>query len=450
MANQLLAQRSARNLYKSERPLLISMLRAVPANGLNGLYRASKATKLFFGRLVNPIIGGSEPWSDTARLGVGAEHNQISSNLSNAVPWRQRFRRLNPLTVAAAVLLISAVYFFGIGRNRYQVTSSFIVRLPQLQSTTASSLIGTTLAGPTMLGSLEDGRFLSVYLTSPEVMKRVFSRLNPTESYQKQGLDLYTGLSKNANFDERLAFFRRQVFVVPQDLTGVINMTTIGLNPKTSYRLNSLLLQEAEDFLNKSNQKISQTQQSFAEQEVITARKRLDESSAKLSEFKNNYGNVNVTQEAALSTGYISQLESQLATLRVQEAALKRQFMDHSSPEVAYVTDQVNELSEQIREEKNSLVSADGKNLNSLMSLEKSLENEVAFATTALNTVMAFATDRRRETQQQIKFLVRLSDAELPAMQNYDWRFKGFLAVIGVILVAWGATSFALGIASRK
>ena len=79
MANQLLAQRSARNLYKSERPLLISMLRAVPANGLNGLYRASKATKLFFGRLVNPIIGGSEPWSDTARLGVGAEHNQISS-----------------------------------------------------------------------------------------------------------------------------------------------------------------------------------------------------------------------------------------------------------------------------------------------------------------------------------------------------------------------------------
>ena len=227
-------------------------------------------------------------------------------------------------------------------------------------------------------------------------------------------------------------------------------MTTIGLNPSTTYKLNSLLLQEAEDFLNKSNQKISQTQQSFAEQEVVIAKKRLDESSAKLSEFKNNYGNVNVTQEAAASSGYISQLESQLATLKVQEAALKRQFMDHSTPEVAYITDQVNELSQQIREEKNSLVSADGKNLNSLMSLENSLENEVAFATTALNTVMAFASDRRRETQQQIKFLVRLSDAELPAMQNYDWRFKGFLAVIGTILVVWGATSFALGIASRK
>ena len=450
MTNQLLAQRSARNLYKSERPFLASVLRAVPANGLYWLYRASRASRFFVGRLVNPIVGVSEPWSDPERLDVGTEHTQILSNASNSDPWRKRFRQLNPLTVAAAVLLISALYFFGIGRNRYQVTSSFIVRLPQIPSTTASSLLGTTLAGPTMLGSLEDGRFLSVYLTSPEVMKRVFSRLNPAESYQKKGIDLYAGLSKNANFDERLAFFRRQVFVVPQDLTGVINMTTIGLNPSTTYKLNSLLLQEAEDFLNKSNQKISQTQQSFAEQEVVIAKKRLDESSAKLSEFKNNYGNVNVTQEAAASSGYISQLESQLATLKVQEAALKRQFMDHSTPEVAYITDQVNELSQQIREEKNSLVSADGKNLNSLMSLENSLENEVAFATTALNTVMAFASDRRRETQQQIKFLVRLSDAELPAMQNYDWRFKGFLAVIGTILVVWGATSFALGIASRK
>lgn len=450
MANQLLAQRSARNLYRSERPFLFSMLKAIPANGLYWLYRGSRASKLFLGRLVNPIVGGSEPWSDAERIDVGTERVQISSNSSLTVPWKKRFRQLNPLTIAAAILLVSALYFFGIGRNRYQVTSSFIVRLPQLPSTSASSLLGTTLAGPTMLGSLEDGRFLSVYLTSPEVMKRVFARLDPIKSYQKQGLDLYTGLKKNPNFDEKLAFYRQQVFVVPQDLTGVINMTTFGLDPKTTYTLNSLLLREAEDFLNKSNQKISQTQQSFAEQEVIIARKRLDESSEKLSDFKNNYGNVNVTQEAAASSGYISQLESQLATLKVQEAALKRQFMDHSAPEVAYVTDQVSELSRQIREERNALVSTDGKNLNSLMSLEKSLENEVAFATSALNTVMAFASDRRRETQQQIKFLVRLSDAELPAMQNYDWRFKGFLAVIGVILVAWGATSFALGIASRK
>ena len=76
-----------------------------------------------------------------------------------------------PVLLAGVVVLGSAIYFFGVGRNRYQVQSSFIVRLPEAPATTGSTLLGTTLAGPTMLGSLEDGRFLAVYLTSPEVMK---------------------------------------------------------------------------------------------------------------------------------------------------------------------------------------------------------------------------------------------------------------------------------------
>lgn len=364
--------------------------------------------------------------------------------------WKQRFQKPSPLVVVLIISLLSGLYFFGIGRNRYQVTSSFIVRLPQIAPTSTATLLGSTLAGPTMLGSLEDGRFLAVYLTSPEVMKRVFLALKPFDTYKKQGLDLYAGLDRNANFDQRLAFFRRQVYVAPQDLTGVINMTTTGMDPATSYRFNQLLLQEAEDFLNKSNQSISQNQQAFAEQEVLNARKRLEDANAKLSSFKNTSGRVNVSQEAVANTSYISQLESQLVALKVQEAALKRQFRDHTTPEVAYVTDQVNEMENQIEREKAALVSAEGENYNQQVAKEKSLENEVAFATDALNVVMAFANDRRRETQQQIKFLVRLSDPEVPEMQSYDWRFRGFLAVVGVLLAIWGATSFTLGVANRK
>lgn len=419
--------------------------------GTNALSSVCRQGALYWQRLVHAIAGSSSSWADAELTDPDYPPGpSFVPQSAGGSPWQKRLTRPSPLMIAVAITLISGLYFFGLGRNRYQVTSSFIVRLPQIPPSTSSTLLGSTLAGPTMLGSLEDGRFLAVYLTSPEVMKRVFLQINPFETYKKQAPDLIAGLSRNANFDEKLAFFRRQVFVVPQDLTGVINMTTTGLDPQTSYKLNRLLLQEAEDFLNKSNQSISQNQQAFAEQEVLNARKRLDDANAKLSQFKNTYGKVNVTQEASASANYIAQLENQLVSLKVQEASLKRQFKDHSSPEVAYVTDQVNELENQIQKEKESLVSPSGQNYNQQIALEKSLENEVAFATDALNAVMAFANDRRRETQQQIKFLVRLSDAEVPAMQSYDWRFKGFLAVVGVLIVAWGATSFALGIANRK
>jgi capsular polysaccharide transport system permease protein len=364
--------------------------------------------------------------------------------------WRGLLSRPHPLVFGAVFILGAGIYFFGVGRDRYQVTSSFIVRLPQAPQATTSSLLGATVAGPTMLGSLEDGRFLAVYLTSPEVMKRVFLQLKPEVAYAKKGLDLYAGLDRSSNFDQQLAFFRRQVFVIPQDLTGVINMTTVGLDAKTSYKLNLLLLDEAERFLNATNQDISKNQQDFAEQEIVAAKSRLDKATAALNAFKDQFSEVDVAQEATQSSNYINQLENKLVDLKVEEAALKRQYKDPATPEVLYVTDQIRELEIQIAKEKRSLVSPDGQNYNRRIAQARLLENEVAFATDALKAAMTFANNRRQETQQQIKFLVKLSDAELPQMQHYDWRIKGFLAAIAIVIVAWGVTTFTLGVVNRK
>ena len=355
-----------------------------------------------------------------------------------------------PVLLAGVVVLGSAIYFFGVGRNRYQVQSSFIVRLPETPASTGSTLLGTTLAGPTMLGSLEDGRFLAVYLTSPEVMKRVFLQLQPETAWARNLRDPFAGLRRGATFDEKLAFFRRQVFVVPQDLTGVINLTTVGLAPKPSYQLNSLLLKEAEVFMNRVNQNISATQQTFAETEIQRARERLDRATTASNTFKNDNGQINPTQMATATSGYITELESKLVNLKVEEASLKRQFKDHSTPEVAYVTDQVDELQRQISEERALLVNPEGKDLNRIVTEGAKLETEVLLATDALKASITAANNSRQLTQQQVKFLVRLADPEVPQLQAMDWRWKGFLATLGVLVVLWGVGTFALGIHDRR
>ncbi|MCP9927999.1 sugar ABC transporter [Cyanobium sp. CH-040] len=355
-----------------------------------------------------------------------------------------------PVLLAGLVLGASAIYFFSIGRNRYQVDSSFIVRLPQAPAGTTGTLLGTTLAGPTMLGSLEDGRFLAVYLTSPEVMRRVFLQLKPEDSWGRKPGDPFAGLPEGASVDQQLAFFRRQVMVVPQDLSGVINLTTVGLQPEASFKLNQLLLREAEDFLNRSNSTISLNQQQFFEQEVERARQRLDKANEALNSFKNQYGEVNLSQAASASSSFISELESKLVDLRVQEASLKRQFRDPTTPEVAFVTDQVRELERQIREERELLVNPEGRDLNRLLAESSKLETEVLLATEALKGAINSADSSRQRVQQQLKFLVRLADPQQPTEQSYDWRWKGFLGVIGGLVLLWGIGSFSLGIISRR
>ncbi|MGB5134613.1 MAG: sugar ABC transporter [Prochlorococcaceae cyanobacterium] len=392
--------------------------------------------------------GDLVPGYDAPATTPGSRRQRLRERLK--APLAPILRIPLPVLLAAAVVALAGVYFFSIGRNRYQVNSSFIVRLPQAPAGTTGTLLGTTLAGPTMLGSLEDGRFLAVYLTSPEVMKRVFFQLKPQETWGRQPGDPLTGLAANANADQQLAFFRRQVMVVPQDLTGVINLTTIGLKPDASYRLNQLLLKEAEDFLNRSNQTISLNQQQFFEQEVERSRERLDKANNALNSFKNQYGEVDLSGAAAATSGFITQLESKLVDLKVQEASLKRQFKDPTTPEVAYITDQVRELERQIQEERELLVTPEGRDLNRILAEGSKLETEVLLATESLKAAINSADSNRQRVQQQLKFLVRLADPQLPAQQFYDWRWKGFLGVLGGLVVLWGIGSFSLGVVNRR
>ena len=389
---------------------------------------------------------------EEASAGEDVSERRPSPSLRSRLraPLEPMLRLPAPALLAGVVVLGSALYFFGIGRNRYTVPSSFIVRLPEAPAATGSSLLGTTLAGPTMLGSLEDGRFLAVYLTSPEVMKRVFLKLQPESTWGKRAPDPFAGLRKGANFDQQLAFFRRQVYVVPQDLTGVINLTTVGLAPVPSYRLNRLLLDEAEQFLNRVNQSISANQQSFSEQETVRARQRLDKATEAFNAFKNQYGEVNPALSAQGASNYLTQLESKLVELKVEEASLKRQFLDPNSPEVATVTDQVRELERQISEERALLVGPDGKDFNTIVAEGSKLETEVTLATEALKSAINSANNNRQRTQQQVKFLVRLAEPAVPQMQNVNWRWQGFLAVLGILVVLWGLGTFALGIVDRR
>jgi capsular polysaccharide transport system permease protein len=356
----------------------------------------------------------------------------------------------NPVILGIAFLSLTGFYFFGVGRDRYQVVADFIVRQPETPSSSGSSLLGPIVAGPTMLGSIEDGRFLAVYLNSPEVMRRVFQRLNPEETYARNGRDPFAGMTRKQNFDEKLAFFRRQITIWPQELSGVIRLTTIGLDANTAYQLNRLLIAEAEGFLNTTNQAISRDQQLFAEKEVAGAREKFQQAQRRLAAFQDQYGLIAPSKEAEATSSYITALESKLVDLKVQEASLKRQYKDPQSPEVAYVTDQVAELQRQITEERSLLVTPQGKDVNTRLAQGKQLENEVAFASGQLTSALQAATNSRQRSQMQLKFLVVLSDPTVPQQPYLDWRWKGFLASIGILIVLWGSSSFILGVVNRK
>lgn len=357
---------------------------------------------------------------------------------------------VKPQTLAIGVVAAAGIYSFWIGRPRFQTLSEFVIKQPTASSMIGASLLNPALSSPSVQGSLEDGRYLQVYLGSPEVMKRLYP--NPSllqKTYSPRPHDPWSGLSVSANRDQRLSFFQKQIQVVPQELSGAIQIITNGYTPEQSLWLNNEMLKEAQRFVNIVNQSISENQRVFAEQEVGKARIKLDKANAALNAFQDRYGQLDPTQEKSVTSSYIAALEGRLVDLKVQEASLRRQYRDPEAPEVANISDQVVELERQIRDERNKVVSPGGRDLNKISTQAQDLQNEVTYATESLKAAMASADSRRVESQRQMKYLVMLRDAELPAQEDQTWRWKLFLASVGGVLVVWGVGGFVFGVSKR-
>ena len=396
-------------------------------------------------QLSSLLTAASKNVTSSSRLSDFFEIKQFSSL------WRERLvRAVKPRVLISAFLATSAFYCFVIGRDRYTSVSEFVIQqAAPLQGTTASILGGSTTA-PQVLTSLVDGQYLQVYLESSDVKNRLFPDGKKLEkAYRPKFPDLRTGLYTNSSAPEQLNFYRKQLTVAPQPMSGSVILTTSGFTPKQAFDLNAALIKQSRRFVNEVNQSINAEQNKFAIKEVEFAEINYKAASRSLERFREKNGNLSVESERVAASSFISGLESQLIELKVEEAALRRQYRDPNAPEVAYVADQVKELEVQIRQERDRSVSKNGRDLNALVLEEAGLISDVEFAAQALQSARLASDNSRRDSQRQLKFVVILSQPELPVSPDHNWRWQAFLACLGAVVVGWGVGGFVLN-AMRK
>ena len=390
------------------------------------------------------------PLKSTAASSLGSVDKFIRLKLStfdnSSNAWQGRFEILKkPRVLILLFLATSAFYCFVIGRDRYTSVSEFVIQQAAPLETSSASVLAGAAAAPQVLTSLVDGQYLQVYLASAEVKNRLFPNLVSLEKGYKQSFpDVFSGLSSGSSSPQQLSFYRKQIQISPQPLSGSVIIRTVGYGPEQAFSLNQSLILQSRRFVNEVNQSISADQNIFAQKEVKLAEKNLKEASRRLEIFQDRFGQLNVASEQAATTSFISELESRLVDLKVEEATLRRQYRDPNAPEVSFVADQARELEKQITKERQKSVSENGGDLNSLAIQESSLLSNVEFATESLKSARLAADNSRRESQRQLKFIVMLSQPQRPVAPDQNWRWQSFLGSIGIIVVAWGVGGFIL------
>ncbi|MFM7547754.1 MAG: hypothetical protein ACKO8I_02555 [Cyanobacteriota bacterium] len=356
-----------------------------------------------------------------------------------------RFARLSVTQLLLVPIALAGIYFYGIARDRYVTRSDFVIRKAE---ETDTSMNGNALAG--LLGrsnqlSLEDARFLKTYLQSPQVLADLRRTFALDRAYARSGLDPLAGIKPGLSNEKRLKFFKKQVAVNLDEMSGAIVLRTIGLNSEASFQLNKFMLAKSEQFVNRLNQDISIKQGGFAESELIRSREKLNAAKNRLIAYQDSNTVIDPKGEAELAGQTISKLQEKLVELRVELATLKRQFKDPNEPEVTAVADQVKELEQQIERERRSLVSNSGRNLTKKSADIVRLESDVAFATDSYKLALSAVEKARVESKRQQKFMALLSSPQLPEDPENDWRSKGFFTILAAGAIGASLTKFVLG-----
>jgi capsular polysaccharide transport system permease protein len=220
--------------------------------------------------------------------------------------------------------------------------SEFVIQQAAPLNTSSASVLAGAAAAPQVLTSLVDGQYLQVYLASSEVKNRLFpGSVSLEKDYKQTFPDIFSGLPSGSSSPQQLSFYRKQLQISPQPLSGSVIIRTVGYAPDQAFSLNQSLLLQSRRFVNEVNQSISADQNIFAQKEVELAENNLKEASRTLEIFQDKFGQLNVASEQAATTSFISGLESRLVDLKVEEATLRRQYRDPNAPEVSFIADQV-------------------------------------------------------------------------------------------------------------
>lgn len=379
------------------------------------------------------------------KLKIATVEKKISDEIEIQDIKNSKIRRRKVILSLLIPIGFFGMYFYGIGRNRFQVSSDVVVRKSGSSTQTGSSI--STLLGLGNQGSLEDARFLKIYLESPQLLDELNNVFDFRRRYEKRNPDIFSGLKKNATKDDTYDFFKKQIQIILDEVSGSINIVTFAFDSKTSLEFNNFLIAKSEEFVNKLNQNIYLRQIDFVEDQVDKNRQRLSSDLDNLKKFQRNNLSLNLNQELIASSGLISSLENKLIDLKLDLAVLKRQFIDQAAPEILYQESRIDELKKQIKEERNLLVSPSGKNIGEKASNLSRLEANYQFSNDLYKSSLTASEKTKLDSQQQQRFMAKLSEPFLPENQWYYWRHKGFLTSVGVLLVSYFLLKFFMGIA---
>ena len=346
----------------------------------------------------------------------------------------------NKMITLAVLASLAASFYWGLwASDRYVSESHVIIERTNLaggQNMDFSSLLSGTASG-----TRADQLLLRDFLRSKDMLIKMDGALRLREHYSSSKHDIFSRLGdKNEPIESFHQYFQKRVSIEFDDYTGVLVIRAQAYDAATARQIAEFLLKEGETFMNQAAQKLAGSQVEFLQQQVNRLYDQALFTRQELVAYQNKHGMISPQASAENISAVVARLEGQRIELEAQRRALMAYLVqDHAS--VVMLTQQIQALDRQIKQEKNKLASSRGASLNQTVEEYQRLEMEAGFAQDVYKTALVALEKGRFEATRMLK---QLSVVQAPLDPQEAVEPRRIYNTVVYVLVIWLLTGVAL------
>lgn len=345
------------------------------------------------------------------------------------------------LVVVVVPTLLSILYFGIFASDIYISESRFVVKAPKQA---ASDGVGLLLQSAGFNNANEEVYATNDYIISRSALQQLNKDGAVTAAYTAPGIsifDRFNPLGWDGSFEKLFKYYTNRVQVTSDSRSAISTLVVRAYSSQDALKLNSRLLELAEDMVNRLNTRGREDLIKYAQAEVEAAKQQARTASLALAAYRNKQGVVDPQQQAAIQLQMVSKLQDELITVKSQLIQLRA--FTPENPQIPVLEERARILSEEIYEQ-NGRVAGDNRSLAAAAVEYQRLQLENGFAERQLAGAMASLQEARNEARRKQVYVERIVNPNRPDSALEPRRLRGILATFVVGLVAWGILSLLL------
>jgi capsular polysaccharide transport system permease protein len=282
---------------------------------------------------------------------------------------------------------------------------------------------------------------LQEYLLSNDILKLADQQLGLRKAYTAPAIDIFFRLKPNATQEQFLDYFQRRVEVQFDDNSGLLKIRAQAFTPDIALKLNQLLVETGEKFINEVSHRLAREQLTFAESELAKAQGNVQTAKLALEAFQREYGVLDPAAQAMGNTSLTVQLQAILAKKEADLKGLVGVYDANALP-IKALREEINGLRAQLdAETKRAFGGATGSKLNKLAVDYQTLVLSLEFAQEGYKLALTGAESSRIESTRKLKSVVLVESPTLPESAEYPRRWYNLLALVLGLLLLYGIVS---------